>query len=870
MRTIPGVTGSKRRGVSAWVKVALIGPWIIMIGCTGPTGPQGPEGPPGTPGGGGDGGTNGQQGCPGLSPGQTVGLAGTIQVSAPPNGSFFVAGDKPVLTIKLNTVVCSHVLTPTELGQLSQGRLMVSGPRSTLLTTTSVKLLNAVTNRGVAQHHYIDVRTPTGPNYADPTQGNLTIGSDGTITYRLAAVSDESTTRLMGTYTAGIWAVSKDGIDQVLLTADLQIGTATLENYASGNPPATKCYDCHLGSKSGKSYQAHILPGFSPFGNYALDQTPISNCQLCHNTNGYSVNPIVRKVHGAHRGENQKAPGVAHPEYGLGDDPSLRDYTNISFPPLLAHEKDCTVCHTDNRFKTSVSNPVQGPSRLACGTCHDNLFFDTAILNPPRNFGRPSGSSGPPCQIDSDCTGFGNYVTCDVPTGNCLRTNHGSPQTNDSQCAFCHTADPPGLSPISAKHQVYERTSVRKLKIANYAIAGGTGPGGAFLVGDTPTINFKLTCELSTPTSACPPDGIVADLQGNSNLSGSLVSAGPSTDRQRIYGPNGTVNIKTTGTLTFNAGTGLYTYVFPTPIPAQAFTPLNNPTATPRQNVSGSYTVYLYITEQFSNPSFRDYASVVKDFNLVVGNPADARPRQVISNAACNSCHIETALHGTSRRDPEACGVCHTNGAQDRIEGGTGISCTTDDQCPGHALGWEACRGTPGVCTIIQDPTPNITIKFPILVHKIHFARLLEGYAERNDIVLPGQLAYVGFQNSVVNLSEILFPQDVRNCTKCHADAVQPVNGAATCTATAQCGIGQECQASKCVNRAWVKPTGDACTSCHDADHAFGHVQINTWQSPDGPVETCEVCHGVDADFAVEKVHNIWNPYVPPYPRTKE
>src|SRR5262249_743184 len=158
-----------------------------------------------------------------------------------------------VLTIKLNTVACSHTLAPSELGQLSQGRLMVSGPRTTLQTTTSVKLLNAVANRTapdgapVAQHHYIDVRTPTSPSYADPTQGNLTIGADGTITYRLAAVSNE----LPGTYTAGIWAVSRDGIDQVLLTADFQIATATLESYASGNPPATKCYDCHLGSKSG-------------------------------------------------------------------------------------------------------------------------------------------------------------------------------------------------------------------------------------------------------------------------------------------------------------------------------------------------------------------------------------------------------------------------------------------------------------------------------------------------------------------------------------------------------------------------------------------------------------------------------------------
>src|SRR5262249_1602897 len=191
-------------------------------------------------------------------------------------------------------------------------------------------------------------------SYADPSQGNLTVDNDGTITYRLAAVSDE----LPGTYTAGIWAVSRDGIDQVLLTADFQIKTATVESYASGNPPAPKFYDCHLGSKSGKSYQSHILPGFSPFGNYALDQTPITNCQLCHNNNGYSVNPIVRKVHAAHRGENQLAAGVAHREYGLGPDATLVEDKNIAFPPLLAHEKDWAACHTDDRWK-------RVPSRLA-------------------------------------------------------------------------------------------------------------------------------------------------------------------------------------------------------------------------------------------------------------------------------------------------------------------------------------------------------------------------------------------------------------------------------------------------------------------------------------------------------------------------
>ena len=867
MTTISSVS-APRRSLCASNTLVFLASWLLVIGCTGPTGPQGaqgpagpagPAGPPGSSGSGGDGGTAGAQGCPGLPAGQTVGLTGTIQVSAPPNGTFFAAGDRATLTIKLSTVACPQAVRPSDLGT---AWLLLSGPRKTLQTTTAVKLLNATTDRTASdrQHHYINL---IAPRYANPGQTTLTIANDGTITYQLAAVTDETP----GTYTAGVWAVSKDGIDQILVSvdgagksADLQIGTATVEAYASGEaratPPTSTCYDCHLGTKSGKSYQAHILPGFSPFGNYALDQTPITNCKLCHNNDGYSVNPIVRKVHGAHRGHNQKAPGVAHPEYGLAStDPSLADYTNITFPPLFANEKECAKCHIDDRWKNS-------PSRLACGTCHDNVFFDTGTLNPPRNFGKPTSGA---CHIDPDCTSFGDYVTCDVPTGNCLRTTHGI-QNDDTQCAICHTADPPGLSPIFAKHEIYEETRVRHLQITNVALSGASGTNGTFLIGDTPTVKFQLTTGTGT---------VVTDLVTNSALSGSLIVAGPTDDRQRLYGAlnpaggGGSVNIKASCPgasclLSFDSGTNLYTYVFPSPIPPNSLPPLNNFGATPRTNGPGTYTAYFYVNEAFTNPtSFRDYASGgIVDFKL--GADAPIRPRQVISNAACNSCHVSTALHGTSRRDPIACGVCHTAGSTDRVTGASGRSCVVDTDCPGFSAtpSWESCQAS--VCIMTADPTPNASIRLSTLVHRIHFARLLEGYAERNNLINPGQLAYVGFSDTLINFSEILFPQDIRNCTKCHADS------GATCSTTQDCGIGQQCTSGKCVNRAWVQASANVCTTCHDSDDAFGHTQLMTYQSPDGPIETCDVCHGQSADFAVEKVHNIWNPYVPPYPRTKE
>lgn len=35
-------------------------------------------------------------------------------------------------------------------------------------------------------------------------------------------------------------------------------------------------------------------------------------------------------------------------------------------------------------------------------------------------------------------------------------------------------------------------------------------------------------------------------------------------------------------------------------------------------------------------------------------------------------------------------------------------------------------------------------------------------------------------------------------------------------------------------------------------------------------VETCTVCHGAGKDFSPDKMHNISNPYKPPYPREPE
>jgi len=47
-------------------------------------------------------------------------------------------------------------------------------------------------------------------------------------------------------------------------------------------------------------------------------------------------------------------------------------------------------------------------------------------------------------------------------------------------------------------------------------------------------------------------------------------------------------------------------------------------------------------------------------------------------------------------------------------------------------------------------------------------------------------------------------------------------------------------------------PATAACTSCHTAKSASAHASLNT--SPTLG-ESCDVCHGQGADFAVDKVH---------------
>ncbi|MBL8950624.1 MAG: OmcA/MtrC family decaheme c-type cytochrome, partial [Myxococcaceae bacterium] len=110
-------------------------------------------------------------------------------------------------------------------------------------------------------------------------------------------------------------------------------------------------------------------------------------------------------------------------------------------------------------------------------------------------------------------------------------------------------------------------------------------------------------------------------------------------------------------------------------------------------------------------------------------------------------------------------------------------------------------------------------IDLPIFIHKIHAGEHLS---------LKGNYAGIGTE-----LNEFVFPQDVRNCDKCHANAAKADN--------------------------WkLKPNRKTCGACHDHvnfETGQGHGQINLAMPNDN---VCTVCH--DAAFIEEKHRPVSRP----------
>jgi len=168
------------------------------------------------------------------------------------------------------------------------------------------------------------------------------------------------------------------------------------------------------------------------------------------------------------------------------------------------------------------------------------------------------------------------------------------------------------------------------------------------------------------------------------------------------------------------------------------------------------------------------YANVEHDFRPDGGEVTEVWDE--IADATCNSCHEQLAFHGGSRRHVKLCVLCHNSGT--------------------------------------VDPDTGNTVDFKVMIHKIHRGEDLPSVQAG----IPYQI--IGYRQSVHDYSTVVFPQDIRNCTRCHRDTTQ--------------------------SDVWFTyPSRAACGSCHD-DIDWTTADVHPIPQLDDTI--CSRCHTPQGD----------------------
>jgi OmcA/MtrC family decaheme c-type cytochrome len=241
------------------------------------------------------------------------------------------------------------------------------------------------------------------------------------------------------------------------------------------------------------------------------------------------------------------------------------------------------------------------------------------------------------------------------------------------------------------------------------------------------------------------------------------------------------------GTFATNA-VGDYTYTFKTKAPTTF-----DATVTHSIGVSAQRDLSEYGTFDEWSETSNDVFSFVPN-----GSPVKVT-RSVVTTNACNQCHDPLIGHGGSRLKVELCIMCHTPQ------------------------------------TINADTT--LTMDMKVLIHKIHSGSSLPS-------VVAGTPYRIWHRGAWSDFSTVVFPQDVRNCTKCHSsDATQ-------------------------ANNYKTNPTRAACGSCHDdVNFATGQIIYKGSTTPphmpqidDSQCAGCHIPKGeLDFDASVVGAHVIPN-----------
>jgi OmcA/MtrC family decaheme c-type cytochrome len=377
--------------------------------------------------------------------------------------------------------------------------------------------------------------------------------------------------------------------------------------------------------------------------------------------------------------------------------------------------------------------------------------------------------------------------------------NHANlPQPTDNLCGTCHIPQGELEFDLSVKGaHVIETESAQRPGIVLTLVKVDDG-----LKGKSPKVTFTVRDYAGQPIT-------MQQLTGGLNRL-ALVLAGPTVDYGYTnFGATtaGYISEDPRATAQCSAD-GTCTYTFRATIPA---------------NATGTYTIGIEGRREITlNPGttkqvVSEYGAINKVINFAVDGSTVAARRTIVSIAKCNNCHGFLSLHGENRNQIEQCILCHNPSETDKARRPT----ATDPA---------------------ERTKPAESVNMALMIHKIH-----TGEAMKED---NRGYTVIGFGGTAHDFSEVRYPAfspsgspaDRRNCQMCHVDNSEQL--------PLQWGLNQVTDPQGLINP--VYPITSACTSCHGSTAAASHALNNT-DSKLG--ESCEVCHGPDAEFSINKAH---------------
>lgn len=540
---------------------------------------------------------------------------------------------------------------------------------------------------------------------------------------------------------------------------------------------------------SGVAYASNPIHHFRPDGMDVTEKREIVTtmaCNGCHDT---------LRVHGGSRRElglciTCHVSGMADPESGNSlDMPEMihKIHSGASLPSVVAGTPYKII-----GFNNSVNDysHVKFPQNTEnCEACHQG-GADSARWK--TSFTRAACGS---------CHDRFSY-TAPAPNGYTLHT--GGQQTTDTLCVNCHAA---GMGPIATLetdvvkvHRTAQEFTIRDLqngtttdppKLSGTVLSvTGTGPT------DTPVVRFTVAVNEA-------PYDILAVGKALSRLR--FTFAGPTTDYAGYvtYTAQGSGAV---GTLAAGSTAGEFTWTA-----AAGVTMTTIATACGTQP-AGSFAVGM--EGRLTGNATRPNATTVS-VNYAMHNPVYYFPvtdsqvvprRQAVVVENCNKCHADLAAHGGSRNDPEYCVLCH-NANKD----------TTNIPAPS-----------------VGSTKLTSSVRLSYMIHRIHTGE-------------EGASPYI---IGSTDFSEVLFPGDRRDCSKCHVQSHYrlPLPSLLPSHMT-QIDSSKMRVAS---TDYYMQATAAACTGCHDSQDAVYHTEAMTTAMGK---ESCATCHGQGTTHDIDVVH---------------